>query len=155
MGWSPTVSVERFQSISLDFKLCMNRIKCSNSFTDLLSKILWMFITSVCMCCLGDDLKKSCLRSRERSSFLWSYTNSTMWTSSRGGELMFPLICNWKQRSSLQKGVKLQNRFFSAKCSISHAISRAGKDVIGLSLLSGKINVHYFHYKVRLSDLVL
>nr|XP_021388142.1 rho GTPase-activating protein 17 [Lonchura striata domestica] len=33
----------------------------------------------------GDDLKKPCLRFRERSSFLWSYTNSIMWTSSRGG----------------------------------------------------------------------
>lgn len=38
---------------------------------------------------------------------------------------------------------------------IFHAISRAGKDVIGLSLLSSKINVHYFHYKVRLTDLFL
>lgn len=92
-------------------------LKWNHPFMDLLSKILQTFTMSLYMCYLGDDLKKPCLRFRERSSFLWSYTNSIMWTSSRGGELMFPLICSWQQRSNLQKRVKLQNRFFSAKCS--------------------------------------
>ncbi|CAI5778954.1 QUALITY PROTEIN: plant intracellular Ras-group-related LRR 9-like [Podarcis lilfordi] len=32
---------------------------------------------------LGDDLKTSCRRSRELSTFLWSCTNSIMWISSR------------------------------------------------------------------------
>lgn len=106
--------------ISVAFKLCTDPkmpTKMKLSIHRFVNKILQMFTMSLYMCCLGDDLKKPCLRFRERSSFLWSYTNSIMWTSSRGGELMFPLIRSWQQRSSLQKRVKLQNWFFSAKCS--------------------------------------
>lgn len=111
----PDDVIVRYQSFSSFAWTRRCQIKWNYPFIDLLSKILQMFTMSLYMCCLGDDLKKPCLRFRERSSFLWSYTNSIMWTSSRGGELMFPLIHSWQQRSSLQKRVKLQNRFFSAK----------------------------------------
>ena len=145
-----------FQSISSFAWTPRCQIKCNKPFVDLLSKILQMFIMPVYMCCLGDDLKKSCLRSRARSSFLWSYINSIMWTSSREGELMFPLICSRYNRVVVyRKELNYKTGYFLPNAVTFLAVSRAGKDVIGLSLLSRKINVHYFLYKVRLTDLFL